>query len=100
MIPKLMSLSDKNSDNLIAVRVYHVTIARVKSFVVSRVTNSFMYDIANKKYKRTYVYATLEEAEMKQYRMNRNFLSRNNLSITDYNETLTNLLKYVELDKE
>ena len=98
MIDKVRSLSDKKGETYYGVRVYHTTIARVKSFIVARTSNSFMYDITGKKYKRTYVYATLEHAEIKQYRMNKNFLSRNGLSLKGYNEILTNLLKYQELD--
>jgi len=100
MLPKLMSLSDKKAEHIFGVTVYHSSIGKIRPFVVVRVSNSFMYDVTGRKYKRTYVYKTLEEAEMKQYKLNCNFLSRNGLSLEEYNGVLTNLSKFVELDRQ
>lgn len=95
-----MSLSDKKvgNDYKYGIKVYHSSLKRVRPFVVVKATNSFMYDITGKRFKRTYVYATHKEAEIQQYRMNRNFLSRNNLSLEEYNRLLTKLQPYVDLD--
>jgi len=95
---RLMSLSDKKDKEHFGVKVYHTNLRRVHPFVVTRTTASFMYDIRGIKYKRTYIYGTLAEAEMKQFKMTKNFLSNNGLSMAEYHKTLENLMRYTEDD--
>ena len=92
---RLKSLQSYKDEDLIGKTAYRVYKHKIVEFKITGVTRAYVKVSINGKassYKKDSCYLTLEDAKIRQLRLNLKFLKENGLNIMEYHKVLDNII--------